>query len=128
MLDITSNGENRLDITLSGMLNAETMKASLDDLIEKSSGISNGTMLYTVTELHMPSLSAIGVEMTRLPSLFRLVGQFDYVAVLTDISWLQKASEVKGALIPGLEIKSFTLDQSEEAEAWLASVSKKEQS
>jgi hypothetical protein len=40
--------------------------------------------------------------------------------VLTDKKWLQKASELEGLLMPGLEIKAFDQDQAGAAEAWLA--------
>jgi hypothetical protein len=39
---------------------------------------------------------------------------------LSDKTWLKKASELEGILIPGLEIKAFDRDQKSEAEAWLA--------
>jgi hypothetical protein len=41
------------------------------------------------------------------------------MAVVVDKSWVRKASELEGALIPGLRIKAFDLGQEEEAEAWL---------
>ena len=53
--------------------------------------------------------------------MFGLIRKFDRAAVLTDKTWLKKASELEGALFPGLEIKAFDRDQKEEAEAWLES-------
>ena len=47
--------------------------------------------------------------------------KFDRAAVLTDKAWLQKVSELEGALYPGLEIRAFNRDQKAEAEAWLSS-------
>ena len=40
-------------------------------------------------------------------------------AVLTDTAWLRTASEVEGALIPGLQVRAFRSDQELEAEDWL---------
>ena len=68
---------------------------------------------------HLPTLSAIAIEFSRLPAMFGLIKKFSKAAVLTDTAWLQKASEVEGALIPGLEIKAFSREQKAEAEAWL---------
>jgi len=121
MLKVTPNGKNRLDVELSGSLNAEGMKAGLDELVSKSGGIENGKMLYDLIDFHWPTLGAIGVEFSRLPALFELMKKFDRVAVLTDTSWLKKVSEFEGALYPGLEIKAFDRDQKKEAQAWLAS-------
>lgn len=120
MLKITSPAPNRVDIEFSGTLDAEAMRAALDDLFEKSEGVTNGRMLYRITDFSMPSLGAIGVELQRLPKLFGLLGRFDRCAVLSDAGWLRTASEIEGALIPGIEIKSFALNEAEEAEAWLA--------
>ena len=120
MFKVTQNGENRLDIEMSGKLDAEGMKVALDELASKSESIQNGRMLYEVIDFHLPSLAAIGIEFSRLPSLLGLLKKFDRAAVLTDKTWLKKASELEGALVPGLEIKAFSRDQREEAEAWLS--------
>lgn len=121
MLKVTPNGKNRLDIELSGSLDAEDMKIGLDELVNKSEGIKNGTMLYDLIDFHLPTLGAMGVEFSRLPAMFELMKKFDSVAVLTDKTWLKKASEFEGALYPGLEIKAFSRDEKGEAEAWLSS-------
>jgi hypothetical protein len=120
MFKVTPNGKNRLDIQLSGKLNSEEMTVALDELVSKSEGIENGTMLYDIIDFHIPSLGAIGIEFSRLPSMFGLMKKFVRAAVLSDKTWIQKVSELEGALIPGLEIKAFDRDQKEAAEAWLS--------
>ena len=121
MFRITQNGMNRLDIEMSGKLNSEEMKIALDEFASKSKNIEKGKMLYDVIDFHLPSLGAIGIEFSRLPSMFGLMKKFDRAAVLTDKTWLKKVSEFEGVLFPGLEIKAFDKDQKEEAEAWLSS-------
>jgi hypothetical protein len=69
----------------------------------------------------MPSLGAIGIELSRLPEMFRLMKKYDRAAVLSDKTWIKKVSELEGVLFPGLEIKAFNRDQKAEAEAWLSS-------
>ena len=120
MFKITQNGSNRLDIELSGKLNAEEMKIALDELVSKSKNIEHGKMLYDVIDFHLPSLEAIVIEFSRLPSMFGLIKKFNRAAVLTDKTWLKKVSEFEGAFVPGLEIKAFNRDQKVEAEAWLS--------
>ena len=120
MFKVTQNGNNRLDIELSGKLNSEEMKIALDELVSKSKKIQKGTMLYDVVNFHLPSLAAIGIEFSRLPSMFWFIKKFERAAVLTDKIWIKKVSEFEGMLIPGLEIKAFARDQKEEAEAWLS--------
>ena len=120
MLKITKPSANRVDIVLKGTLDAETMAAALDDLIAKSADVSGGRMLYTVTDFSLPTLGALGVELQRLPKLFALLGKFDRCAVLSDTAWLRRAAEIEGAVIPGIEIKSFEPQEAAAAEAWLA--------
>jgi len=117
---MTKPAANRVDIDIAGPIDADMMRAGLDDLIEKSEGVENGRMLYRIVDFEFPTLGAIGVEFVRLPKLFALLGKFDRCAVLSDIQWLGKAAEIEGALIPGLDIKAFDLDEADAAEAWLA--------
>lgn len=122
MFKVIQNGMNRLDIELNGKLDAEEMKIALDELVSKSKDIENGKMLYDIIDFHLPSLGAIGIELSRLPSMFALMKKFNRAAVLTDKVWLQKISELEGVLYPGLEIKAFNRDQKEEAETWLSTL------
>ncbi len=121
MFKVTRVGENRLDIEMSGKLDSAQMKTALDELVEKAEGIENGRLLYDVVDYHLPSLGAIGLEFSRLPSMLRLMNRFTRAAVLTDKAWLKTISEFEGALYPGLEIKAFGRDQKAAAEAWLSS-------
>jgi hypothetical protein len=121
MFKVIRKGTNRLDIELSGTLNAEEMKIALDELVDKSKDIKNGKMLYEVIDFHLPSLGAIAIEFSRLPSMLGLLKKFDRAAVLADKTWLKKVSELEGVLYPSLEIKAFNRNQKEEAEAWLSS-------
>ena len=120
MFTIEKNGESRLDIEFSGKIDAEAMKVALVDLFHKSQGIENGTMLYRIRDFDLPTLGAIGVELSNIPDLFKLIGKFDKAAVLANQHWIRVVSQIEGALIPGLEIKAFELDQKSEAKAWLA--------
>ena len=120
MFRITPKGPNRVDIEFSGKLDRDDMKVALDELLTKTKDIRNGRMLYRVGDFKLPTISAFVVELSRLPEMFRLIRNFDRVAVLADTEWLKTISEIEGALIPGLEIKGFDPDQEAQAEAWLA--------
>lgn len=119
MFKVVKNGPNRLDITMSGKLDSEEMKRALDELVSKSMNIHKGKLLYDVVDFHLPSLGAIAIEFSRLPSMFGWIRKFERAAVLADKSWLKKISELEGALIPGIVIKAFDRDQITEAEEWL---------
>lgn len=120
MFKIVRSGDNRLDIEMSGKLDSEAMRTALDEILSKSKDIVHGQMLYDVVDFHLPSLNAIVIEFSRLPSMLGFIKKFDRAAVLTDKTWLKKVSEFEGALIPGLQIKAFSRDQTAQAEAWLS--------
>lgn len=121
MLKVSRPSANRLDIVLSGALDTQAMRSALDDLIEKSQGITHGKMLYTISDFEMPTLGAMAVELQRMPELFTLITKFYKCAVLSDTAWIRTAAEIEGAIFPSLVIKSFALAESKSAEAWLAS-------
>jgi len=76
MFKVTKHSQNRLDIELSGRLDAESMEIALDDILSKSENIENGQMLYEIIDFKIPTLSAIGVEFSRIPALFGLLRNF----------------------------------------------------
>lgn len=120
MFAVMTHGINRLDLEISGKLDAEEMRVALDTLLTHARDIKHGRMLYQIQDLDFPSLSAIAVELSRVPSLFGLIAKFDRVAVLADQAWIRKISEIEGYLFPGMEIKAFEPDQKIAAEAWLS--------
>lgn len=121
MLTVTKISDDRLDLELTGMLDADMMALALDDLIEKSEGIEHGKMMYSIPEFEMPTAGALAIELTRLPGLFGLLHKFDRCAVLSNRTWLRTIAEIEGMMIPGLEIKAFEYKDAEAAEAWLES-------
>ena len=121
MYKIEQNGDNRLDMEISGKIDSAEMKAILEEYVTKSQDMKDGLMLYRITDFNVPTIGAIGIEFARLPKLIRSIGHFKKAAVLTDKTWVQKVSEWEGKLIPGLDIKAFNLGDDEKAEAWLSS-------
>ncbi|MBX2884791.1 MAG: STAS/SEC14 domain-containing protein [Granulosicoccus sp.] len=119
MFTINHPDINRIDIEIDGKIDEPTMRDALARLIESSSAIEDGKMLYRIRNFEMPTFAALMVELKRIPDLIRLVRRFDKVAVLADREWIRKAGEIEGAFIPGLTIKAFDLDEEDEAKAWL---------
>jgi hypothetical protein len=121
MFKVVKSGANRLDIELSGKLDGDNMKVVLDELLSSANGIRQGRILYRIEDFDIPTFGAMGVELSRLPELFKFIRKFDRIAVLVNKKWVKKASEIEGALIPGLKVKAFDLDEEAEAENWLSS-------
>ena len=122
MFTIEKTGPNRLDIEISGSLDAESMKTGLDQLISKSEDVSGGAMRYRVADLSMPTFGPLNLELQRIPQLFGLLKKYKRCAVLSDLAWIRTLAEVEGAFFPGLQVKSFELTDEAAAEAWLANV------
>jgi hypothetical protein len=119
MLTVTETGPGRLDVVVEGRIDAEAMRAGLDELIARSQGVEHGRMLFVVPEAVLPSLGALGVELSRLPKLLGLIRRYDRGAVLSDSSWLRRAAEAEGAILPGFAVRAFAMDRRAEAEDWL---------
>ena len=119
MLSIERAGANRLDLKMSGKLDADAMGKALDAFVSESEGIENGVVLCDVVDYQLPTLGALSVEFSRLPRLFGLLKRFRRAAVLTGKKWIKTVSELEGKLTPGLEIRAFDRDKKTDAEAWL---------
>ncbi len=121
MLSVDKNEDGLVVIELNGEIDATAMEVVLNQLVEIASDMQGIKMLYRITNFEWPSLSALGVEFKKLPQLLRLIARTDRIAVLTDEAWIATISEVEGALIPGVEIKAFELQEEPAALAYLNS-------
>jgi len=119
MFTITKPAADRIDITIAGEIDAEAMEEGLAQLLELSESVEHGKMLYTISDVALPTFGALSVEMQYLPKLFGLLGRFARCAVISDQAWLRTAAEIEGALFPGIEIKAFDARAHEAAENWL---------
>ena len=120
MFHVTRIGDNRIDVDFSGKLDSNDMRFALDELLRKSEGIEHGRMLYRIGEFDLPTFGAMAVELARVPQLLRFIRRFDRCAVVAGQGWIRKASEIEGALIPGLTIRGFEPEQAAQAHAWLS--------
>ncbi|WP_420403290.1 STAS/SEC14 domain-containing protein [Nisaea sp.] len=120
MIRIAKTAPNRIEMEFEGdSIDEDTMQNAIEELIALTKDMEHGQLLYRLQRFPWPSLAAIGVKFGHLPDLFKMLGRFDRCAVLSDESWLRTASDIEGALIPGLEIKGFRMDEAEAADAWL---------
>lgn len=119
MMNITKVGSNRVDVEFSGKLDSVQMTKALDDIFSAIEELEHGVLLYRIGALEIPTMGAIAVELKNLPKIFRMIRKIDRIAVVCDQDWIQTWAEIEGKLIPGLEMKSFDLDDEIEAVAWL---------
>ena len=121
MLNIHQMEPGIVCIEVDGEIDAGAMEVGLNKLFELCEDMEGGKLFYRITNFKMPTLAALGVEFMMMPKLFQLIGKVDKAAVLTNESWIAKASIIEGALIPGLEIRAFDLDEEDAALAFLRS-------
>ena len=76
MYQINRAGDDRLNITLSGKLDASDANHIIDAAMEKARGITDGRMFVDIDELEVPALSAVRAELVRMPDAFHLMRQF----------------------------------------------------
>ncbi len=119
MFRIHSPAVNRLDIDISGKLDSTDMRLLIEDLDTQSKALTSGKMLVRIQDFNMPTLGAMGVEISRMPTLFKMIRRFDRAAVVSDKDWIRRMSAVEGAIIPGLEVRGFELHEVAQAEIWL---------
>ena len=119
MFSVSKPSVDRIDIELSGQLDAEEMGVALDKLIEVSAGMKEGKLLYKIADFEMPTLGAMAVELGKMPQLYSVASAFDRCAVLCDTAWIRTAAAFEGAIIPALTIKSFALSDEKAAIEWL---------
>ena len=119
MFQVTRNGKNRIDVDFTGKLDSIDMRIALNQLTQHAEGIEQGRMMYRIGTFELPTLGAIGVELSRIPQLLRFIRRFERVAVVADQEWVRRISTIEGSLIPGLTIKAFDSMEEAQAEAWL---------
>ncbi len=119
MFTVSKPSPDRLDIEITGALDADAMQAALDEIVAQSEGITDGKLLFTIQNFEMPTFGAFLTEMMHMPSLLSMIRKFDRCATLSDVGWLRTFAEFEGAVIPSLDVRSFALTQTATAEAWL---------
>lgn len=120
MLNIEKENESLIKLELNGQLDSNEMEIGLSQLIEETQNMKNGKMLYIIEDFEIPTMGALMVEFSKLPSLFSILSRIDKAAVIADQTWLRKVAEWEGYLFPGLEIKAFKKQDEKEARAWLS--------
>ncbi len=120
MLTVSKPSTDRLNIDVTGVLDADAMGGALDDFIAQAKGITHGQILFRIIDFELPTLGGLMAELQRMPRLLSTIRQFDRCAVLSDIDWLRRAAELEGMVIPTVEIRSFALADIDAAEIWLA--------
>ena len=90
--------------------------ASLDAALDEAETIG----LYAeVVDLGGVTLPGLVEDLARGIQALGEWGRFARYAVVSDKAWLRTLAKVEGTILPGIEIRTYTPDESEAAVAWL---------
>lgn len=122
-LNFTFN-DNVAHITVSGAMGKDSLEAGLEWIDQLVEANDNFSIRVDMAKDDFADLSEISGEfkqvgrMLRHASLEENLGA-DKCAVLTDSMFLRNSAKVEGAVIPGLDLNTFSLEADEVAEKWL---------
>ena len=119
MFSLTPDPKGFHRLTIRGRIEEAQMRDGLDDFLAVVESAPKTDFLYTITDFQLPEFQALLVAFGYIPRLLMSLPKIGKVAVVADAAWLRKAAEIEGAVIPGLTIETFALDEAEQAEDWL---------
>lgn len=120
MFVVEKTAPHQVTLSLSGRLDRESIAAGMDTLLLQSADLEQGQLLYVISDFHWPSVACAIPQLKRLPALLAMRKHIDRVAIVADSAWLRQLGQWKGALVPGVIVRSF--HDRHEAERWLNSV------
>lgn len=115
MITIDSSAIDHVEISVSAPLSPNDLieaRATLGNLVDTA---AIRRVLIVVESIGLPGPRAIWEDLKLAP----LIGHIRWVALVTDIGWYARLSELSGTLLPGLTIKHFEPDQAAAAQEWL---------
>lgn len=104
---------------LSGKVGTDDLGEALEWLTEANDAHDSYNMCVDVAKMDFSDLGEISSEFKRLAAMWRTAKALEKCAVVTDSKYLQSAAKIEGAVIPGLEIESFEMEELAPAMTWL---------
>jgi hypothetical protein len=116
MITVDGSAFDHVELSVSAPLSPSDLtaaRASLEPLIGTP---AMRRILVVVESVGLPGPKTIWEDL----KLARLIRHIRWVALVTDIGWYARLSELSGALLPGLTIKHFEPDRAAAALQWLS--------
>ncbi len=110
---------NIVHMSVSGPIAKESMDAGLDWIHQIEEANDNFSLRVNMPEEDFTGLGQITQQFKRVGTVMRHAKSADKCAVMTDSAFLRNSARVEGSVIPGLEVRSFDLDETRPAERWL---------
>lgn len=106
-------------MTVSGQVSKEEMAEGLGWFSEVLDSNDNFNMCVDMAQGDFDGLGEVRQGFTRVADVLRAVPSVDKCAVLTDSMFLRNSAKVEGAVIPGLEIEAYKIEEIAPAVSWL---------
>lgn len=90
---------------------------------ERNEAGGGGNLLIDVTAVTDFTLSAVAVEFTHMPSLFKWIYGLERIAIISDNDWVRTGARLESALLPGVVYEVYDEDEAEAAKAWVLEAS-----
>ena len=120
----TENLELKLEdkivhMSITGNIKPESMTQGLDWIHELDAEDDDFNLRIDMAQSEFDDLAAISAEFKRVATVLRHSKSAKKCALMTDSMFLRNSAKVEGAVIPGLEVRTFDLDEATPAERWL---------
>jgi len=120
----TENLELKLEdkivhMSITGNIKPESMTQGLDWIHELDAEDDDFNLRIDMAQGEFDDLAAISAEFKRVATVLRHSKSAKKCALMTDSMFLRNSAKVEGAVIPGLEVRTFDLDEATPAERWL---------
>ncbi len=120
----TENLELKLEdkivhMSITGNIKPESMTQGLDWIHELDAEDDDFNLRIDMAQGEFDDLAAISAEFKRVATVLRHSKSAKKCALMTDSMFLRNSAKVEGAVIPGLEVRTFDLDEETPAERWL---------
>lgn len=106
-------------MSIKGTMSQTALESGLDWMDQVSEANDNFNICVDIASNNFDDLSAARTEFLRVGRVLRHAPTAEKCAVLTDSAFLKNSAKVEGAVIPGLEINAFDLEEGSVAEKWL---------
>jgi len=111
--------DNVVFMKVSGEVSKEEMAQSLNWFETVANANDNINICVGMAKDDFDGLGELRKEFVRVGHVLRTVPDADKCAVVTDSQFLRNSAKIEGAVIPGLEIRTFASEESGPAETWL---------
>jgi hypothetical protein len=115
--------DNIVHLTVTGPIAKESMDAGLEWIGHLQEGLEEANDNYAL-RVDMPEdefsgLGQMSQQFKRVGTVLRHSTLADKCAIMTDSSFVRNSARIEGSVIPGMDVRSFDLDETTPATRWL---------